>query len=146
MGFALSLTFAGGAAGKFVCGFIAARFGVIKTTLITEMGTAILIALTLPLQVNTIMFLLPLVGVALNGTSSGLYGTVPEIVPLHIRSRAFGVFYTLTIGAGAISPLIYGFVGDRLGVPNTIAVIAGTVLLVLPMTLGLKTAFRRLAI
>jgi len=52
----------------------------------------------------------------------------------------------LTIGAGAISPLIYGFVGDRLGVPNTIAVIAGTVLLVLPMTLGLKTAFRRLAI
>ena len=146
VGFALSLTFAGGAAGKFVCGFIAARFGVIKTTLITEVGTAILISLTLPLQVNTIMFLLPLVGVALNGTSSGLYGTVPEIVPLHIRSRAFGVFYTLTIGAGAISPLIFGFVGDRLGVLNTIAVIAGTALLVLPMTFGLKKAFRRLAI
>jgi len=62
-----------------------------------------------------------------------------------MRSRAFGVFYTLTIGAGAISPLIYGFTADRLGVPNTIAAIAATVLLVLPMTFGLKMAFRRLA-
>ena len=146
VGFALSLTFAGGAAGKFVCGFIAARFGVIKTTLITEIGTAMLMVLTLPLQVDAIMLLLPVVGVALNGTSSGLYGTVPELVPLHMRSRAFGVFYTLTIGAGAISPLVYGFAGDRLGVPQAIVVIAGTVLLVLPMTLGLRKAFRRLVI
>ncbi len=143
VGFALSLTFAGGAAGKFVCGFIAARFGVIKTTLITEIATTILMALTLPLNVDVLMFILPLVGVALNGTSSGLYGTVPELVPQHLRSRAFGIFYTVTIGAGAISPLIYGYAGDRLGVPNTIALIACSVLMVLPLTLGLKKAFRR---
>ena len=146
VGFALSLTFAGGAAGKFVCGLIAARFGVIKTTLITEIATTILMALTLPLNVDVVMFMLPLVGVALNGTSSGLYGTVPELVPPHMRSRAFGVFYTVTIGAGAISPLVYGFAGDRLGVPNTIALIACSVLMVLPLTLGLKKAFRRLQV
>jgi MFS family permease len=146
VGFALSLIFAGGAAGKFVCGFIAARFGVIKTTLITEIATTILMALTLPLNVDVVMLMLPLVGVALNGTSSGLYGTVPELVPPHMRSRAFGVFYTLTIGAGAISPLVYGFAGDRLGVPNAIALIACSVLLVLPLTLGLKKAFRRLEV
>jgi len=90
--------------------------------------------------------MLPLVGVALNGTSSGLYGTVPELVPSHMRSRAFGVFYTLTIGAGAISPIVYGFAGDNFGVPNTVILIAGSVLLVLPLTLGLKKAFRRLEI
>ena len=146
VGFALSLTFAGGAAGKFVCGFIAARFGVIKTTLITEIATTILMALTLLLNVDVVMFMLPLVGVALNGTSSGLYGTVPELVPPQMRSRAFGVFYTVTIGAGAISPLVYGFAGDRLGVPNTIALIACSVLMVLPLTLGLKKAFRRLEV
>lgn len=146
VGFALSLTFAGGAAGKFVCGFIAARFGVIKTTLITEIATTILIGLTLPLSVDVVMLMLPLVGVALNGTSSGLYGTVPELVPRQMRSRAFGVFYTLTIGAGAISPLVYGFFGDRLGVPNAIALIAGSVLLVLPLTLGLNKAFRKLEV
>jgi len=146
VGFALSLTFAGGAAGKFVCGFIAARFGVIKTTLITEIATTILMGLTLPLSVDVVMLMLPLVGVALNGTSSGLYGTVPELVPQHMRSRAFGVFYTLSIGAGASSPLIYGFAGDRLGVPNAIALVAGSVLLTLPLTLGLKKAFRRLEV
>jgi hypothetical protein len=59
-----------------------------------------------------------------------------------MRSRAFGVFYTLTIGAGAISPLIYGFAGDSFGVPNAIALIAGTVLLTLPLTWGLKSAFK----
>ena len=146
VGFALSLTFAGGAAGKFVCGFIAARIGVIRTTLITEIATSILIALILPLKIDFILFLLPLVGVALNGTSSGLYGTVPELVSNKMRSRAFGVFYTLTIGAGAMSPLVYGFIGDRLGVPNTIALIAGIVLLVLPLTLGLNKALTKLAI
>ena len=146
VGFALGLTFAGGAAGKFVCGFIAARFGVIKTTLITEIATTILMGLTLPLSLDVVMLMLPLVGIALNGTSSGLYGTVPELVSPHMRSRAFGVFYTLTIGAGAISPLVYGFAGDRLGVSNAIALIAGSVLLVLPLTLGLKKAFRRLEV
>jgi MFS family permease len=146
VGFALSLIFAGGAAGKFVCGLIAARFGVIKTTLITEIATTILMALTLPLDIDVVMLVLPLVGVALNGTSSGLYGTVPELVPPHMRSRAFGVFYTLTIGAGAISPLVYGFAGDRIGVPDAIALIACSVLLVLPLTLGLKEAFRRLQV
>lgn len=144
VGFALSLTFAGGAAGKFVCGFIAARFGVIKTTLITEVATTILIALTLPLNLDVVMLMLPLVGIALNGTSSGLYGTVPELVPQHARSRAFGVFYTLTIGAGAISPLLYGFAGDSIGVSNAIALVSASVLMTLPLTFGLKAAFRKL--
>jgi FSR family fosmidomycin resistance protein-like MFS transporter len=142
VGFALSLTFAGGAAGKFVCGFIAARFGVIKTTLITEVATTILIALTLPLNLDVVMLMLPLVGIALNGTSSGLYGTVPELVPQHARSRAFGIFYTLTIGAGAISPLLYGVAGDSLGVSNAVTLVALSVLFTLPLTLGLKVAFR----
>jgi MFS transporter, FSR family, fosmidomycin resistance protein len=141
VGFALSLTFAGGAAGKFICGLIAARFGVIKTTWITEMATSVLIALTIPGSLDLVILILPFVGVALNGTSSGLYGTVPELVPSQMRSRAFGVFYTLTIGAGALSPLAFGYAGDRLGVPNAMAFMAGLVLWVLPLTLGLKRAF-----
>ena len=117
-----------------------------KISLTQNFGQGLLMGLTLPLSVDVVMLMLPLVGIALNGTSSGLYGTVPELVPQHMRSRAFGVFYTLTIGAGAISPLVYGFAGDRLGVPNAIALIAGSVLLTLPLTLGLKKAFRRLEV
>jgi MFS family permease len=138
VGFALSLTFAGGATGKFICGFVANKIGVIRTTVVTEIATCLLILSTLPLSVDMMMILLPLVGVALNGTSSGLYGTVPELVPSNARSRAFGIFYTLTIGAGAVSPLIFGFVGDFLGVQHTLKIIAALVLLVLPVTRILK--------
>ncbi|HUX24335.1 MAG TPA: MFS transporter, partial [Burkholderiales bacterium] len=142
VGFALSLTFAGGAAGKFVCGLIAARVGVLRTTILTEIATAAGIVALLPLSLESSMLLLPAVGIALNGTSSVLYGTVAELVPGEQRARAFGVFYTLTIGAGALSPLLYGLLGDAIGVPRTFGVIAALVLLVLPLTLGLRPALR----
>ena len=144
VGFALSLTFAGGAAGKFFCGLIAARAGVLRTTILTELATAAGIVALLPLSLEGSMLLLPAIGIALNGTSSVLYGTVAELVPGERRGRAFGVFYTLTIGAGAASPSLYGLLGDAIGVPRTFAVIAAVVLLVLPLTLGLRPALRAL--
>ena len=145
VGFALSLTFAGGAAGKFFCGLIAARAGVLRTTILTELGTAAGIVALLPLSLEGSLLLLPAIGIVLNGTSSVLYGTVAELVPPARRARAFGVFYTLTIGAGALSPALYGLLGDTIGVPRTFGVIAAVVLLVLPLTLGLRPALRALA-
>jgi MFS transporter, FSR family, fosmidomycin resistance protein len=144
VGFALSLTFAGGAAGKFFCGLIAARAGVLRTTILTELATAAGIVALLPVSLEVSMLLLPAIGIALNGTSSVLYGTVAELVPGPLRARAFGVFYTLTIGAGAVSPSLYGLLGDAIGVPRTYGVIAAVVLLVLPLTLGLRPALRAL--
>lgn len=144
VGFALSLTFAGGAAGKFFCGLIAARAGVLRTTILTELATAAGIVALPPLSLEGSMLLLPAIGIALNGTSSVLYGTVAELVPGARRARAFGVFYTLTIGAGAVSPALYGLLGDAIGVPRTFGVIAAVVLLVLPLTLGLRPALRAL--
>ena len=142
VGFSLSLVFAGGAAGKFLCGLIAARAGVLRTTILTELATAAGIVALVPLSLDASMLLLPALGIALNGTSSVLYGTVAELVPATRRARAFGVFYTLTIGAGAVSPVLYGLLGDTIGVPRTFAVIAAVVLLVLPLTLGLRPALR----
>jgi MFS family permease len=142
VGFALSLTFAGGAAGKFICGLIAARAGILRTTILTELATAAGIVALLPLSLQASMLLLPALGIALNGTSSVTYGTVPELVTAARRARAFGVFYTLTIGAGAVSPALYGLLGDALGITRTFYVIAAVVLLVLPLTLALRPALR----
>jgi FSR family fosmidomycin resistance protein-like MFS transporter len=133
IGLALSLLFAGGAAGKLVCGFLGGRLGVLPTVLITEGGTAVTIMALLPLPLEAVFILLPIVGVALNGTSSVLYGTVPELVAMHKRQTAFGIFYTATIGAGALSPIVYGFFGDAMGLSMTTLVIAAVVLLTLPL-------------
>jgi MFS family permease len=143
IGLALTLVFAGGAAGKLVCAFIGARIGAIATVWLTEGLTAVLIVTLLPLPLEAAMVLLPFIGIALNGTSSVLYGSVPDLVAPERRARAFSVFYTGTIGAGAVAPMIYGVVGDALGVPTALRVVAGIVLLTLPLSLLLKPALAR---
>jgi MFS family permease len=140
VGLALTLVFAGGAAGKLICAFIGARIGTIATVWLTEIVTAAGIVALLPLPLDAAMLLLPMVGVALNGTSSVLYGSVPDLVEPSRHSRAFGIFYTGTIGAGAVSPALYGLLGDTVGVATTLTVIAGAVLLTLPVTLALRPA------
>ena len=140
VGLSLTLVFAGGAAGKLVCAFIGARIGTIATVWLTETVTALGIVALLPLPLETAMLLLPVVGVALNGTSSVLYGSVPDLVAPEKRTRAFGIFYTGTIGAGAVSPALYGLLGDAVGVPSALVAVAAIVLVTLPLTLMLRPA------
>ena len=140
VGLSLTLVFAGGAAGKLVCAFIGARIGTVATVWLTETVTALGIVALLPLPLEAAMLLLPVVGVALNGTSSVLYGSVPDLVAPEKRTRAFGIFYTGTIGAGAVSPALYGLLGDAVGVPSALVAVAAIVLVTLPLTLMLRPA------
>jgi len=140
VGLALTLVFAGGAVGKLVCGFIGARVGVVTTVWLTEIVTAIGIVALLPLPLEAALLLLPIVGIALNGTSSVVYGSVPDLVEPPKRQRAFSIFYTGTIGAGAISPALFGLLGDSVGVPTALMVVAAVVLITLPLTLALRPA------
>jgi MFS family permease len=84
------------------------------------------------------LLLLPLIGVALNGTSSVLYGSVPELVAPQWRTRALSIFYTGTIGSGAIAPVLFGRVGDAFGVWHALTFIAAFVLLTLPLSAMLR--------
>ncbi|MGY3694480.1 FSR family fosmidomycin resistance protein-like MFS transporter [Bradyrhizobium sp. USDA 3240] len=136
-GLALALVFIGGAAGKFTCGWLGARVGTLRTVLITEGGTAALILAVLVLPLAPAIVLLPLLGVMLNGTSSVLYGTVPELTPAHQTERAFALFYTGTIGSGAIAPVIYGLLGDALGPTLATAATALTALAICPLAVAL---------
>ena len=86
IGLALTLVFAGGAAGKLVCAFIGARIGVIATVWLTEALTTVAIVALLPLPLEAALVLLPVIGIALNGTSSVLYGSVPDLVEPARRS------------------------------------------------------------
>ncbi len=80
VGLAMTLVFAGGAAGKLACAFIGARIGAIATVWLTEGSTAAGILALLPLPLDAALVLLPVIGIALNGTSSVLYGSVPDLV------------------------------------------------------------------
>lgn len=146
IGAALSLVFIGGAAGKFVCGWLGARFGVIGTVLTTETGTALGIAAVLLAPLTMCLFLLPLLGVMLNGTSSVLYGTVPDLTPPQRRERAFALFYTGTIGSGAVAPILYGVLGDAIGTVGATIATAVTALLILPLAIALAPYLRKIGV
>ncbi len=133
IGIALTLIFTGGAAGKLVCGWLGARLGVVGATFVTEGLTAAGILLLLPLPLTAGLIVLPLIGMALNGTSSVLYGTVPELVPAQKRQRAFSIFYTGGVGAGALAPVLYGLASDLADVPTMMMLVATVVLVTLPL-------------
>jgi FSR family fosmidomycin resistance protein-like MFS transporter len=141
MGFAFTLVFAGGALGKFVCGHLGARFDTIRTVFLTEGLTALGVLILVPLPLAPAFVLLPLLGIMLNGTSSVLYGSVPELVAPAERRRAFAVFYTGTIGAGAVSPALYGLFSDAIGIPAMMGLVAAVVLLTFPLAWALRSAW-----
>jgi FSR family fosmidomycin resistance protein-like MFS transporter len=145
-GLFLGLLFAGGAAGKFICGMLSTRIGVFLTVLITEIVTGVGIVTTTLLPLETSYVLYPLVGIALNGTSSSLYGSVADFVSEERRARTFGLFYTLGVGFGAVTPAITGFAGDAAGVSTTIIVIGISSFLILPLAVALRPALRRVGI
>jgi MFS family permease len=134
VGFGLTLLFAGGAAGKFACGILAEWFGIIPMVVGTEILTSAGILSLIWSPSSFTWFILPLVGIVLNGTSSVLYATVAEMIAPSARSRGYGLYYAITLGSGAIAPVVYGLLTDSFGLSFTIIAIALIVLLTIPLT------------
>ncbi|MNM20635.1 Vacuole effluxer Atg22 like protein [compost metagenome] len=105
-----------------------------KTVWCTESLTALLIVLMLFLPLTAMLALLPLLGLVLNGTSSVLYGVVPELTGAGKRDQAFALFYTGTIGGGALAPVVFGRVGDGAGITAAVMTLAAILLLTLPLS------------
>ncbi|WP_421998806.1 MFS transporter [Reyranella sp.] len=142
IGLGLSLTFAGGAAGKLVMGWVGEKLGVVPSVILTETATTLLILALLPLSLPVALAVLPAVGLMLNGTSSVLYGTIPEFVSPEKRTHAFAVFYTGGSVAGATGPLLSGLLGDAVGLPIALSAVACIALTTVPMVWALRPAFR----
>jgi len=140
VGTALALLFAGGAVGKFVCGLVAERLGVVRTVVLTEAATTLCILAIIAAPLPVALAILPLMGVALNGTSSVLYGTVADLVTADRRSRAYALYYSVTIATSALAPSLYGIVGDVAGVTATLVIVAVVVLVTIPLCLVLRAS------
>nr|WP_314546392.1 MFS transporter [uncultured Massilia sp.] len=136
VGLALALLFLGGAFGKFTFGWLGERLGVVRCVMLSEAVTALLIAATLFTPLTATLILLPLLGVFLNGTSSILYGTVPELSDGD-TGRSFAIFYTSVIGAGGIAPILYGALADRTNQTVALLATAATAAAILPLVRAL---------
>lgn len=132
-----SVIFAAGAAGKFACGWLTDRKGILPVITVTELvSAAVLIALVFA-QPWMVVPLLVFFGFALNGTSSALTVAVTTFVPASKRARGFGNYFTVSLVSSALAPLLFGFVGDLAGLVTVFigmsALTAAVVIVVLPV-------------
>jgi FSR family fosmidomycin resistance protein-like MFS transporter len=138
VGLGLALLFTGGALGKAACGWLGQRLGVVWSVIATETATALLMIATLMLPLAPMLAVLPLLGIVLNGTSSVLYGTVPDLAPKGDIGRGFALFYTGVIGAGGLAPIAYGLLADHSN--RTVGIVASalTAAVTIPLILALR--------
>jgi MFS family permease len=93
---------------------------------------------TLMLPLVPTLAVLPLLGIVLNGTSSVLYGTVPDLAPKGDVGRGFALFYTAVIGAGGLAPIAYGAIADHSNRTVGILAAALTAAVIIPLVLALR--------
>jgi MFS transporter, FSR family, fosmidomycin resistance protein len=138
VGLGLALLFIGGALGKAACGWLGQHLGVVWSVIFTEAATALLMTATLMLPLAPMLAVLPLLGIVLNGTSSVLYGTVPDLAPKGDIGRGFALFYTGVIGTGGLAPIAYGAIADHSN--RTVGVLAAalTAAVIIPLVLALR--------
>ena len=138
----LVLLFAGGAAGKFLCGWLNDRYGSVRLIWGTKGLTALLLLASVVGPTWSMAPLMVVLGIGLNGTSSVLYATVAQFVPAHRRARLYGFFYTTNEGGTVVAPLVYGFIADAFSLDATMVVMGVATAAILPASLTLRRYLR----
>jgi MFS family permease len=133
-GLMLTIIFAGGAAGKLGCGMLADKLGNATMIVLTEILTGTFILLLLPVGHVVLLPVLFLLGFFLNGTSSVLLDGVADSFDSAKRSRGYGLYFTIYLGAGALGPIAYGFVGDTWQLTSVFFAMALASLAIVPLT------------
>lgn len=137
-----AVIFAGGAAGKFACGWLTDRSGVIAVIVVTELATA---GALLGLTMSTWWLTIPLVaifGFALNGTSSALNVAVARLVPPELRGKGYGIYFTAVLVSSAGAPLAYGLLADATTITTIFLVMTVLTVAVIPAILPIRGTLR----
>lgn len=136
-----SLIYAAGAAGKFACGWLGDRWGLSAVVVITELATAAVLVAFLGATPGVALALALVFGFALNGTSSVFLAGVANLAPPGRRARAYGTFFTASLGSSALAPLAYGLLADGAGLTATFVTMAAFTAAIPLLALPLRRAF-----
>ena len=132
----LFILFVGGAAGKFVCGWLGERFEPVRLIWWSKGLTAVLLVAVIFAPVQALIPLVLLLGLGLNGTSSVLYATVAGLIPPGRRARMYGYFYTTNEGGSIAAPVLYGRIADVFNLRIAILAMSAATALILPVSLA----------
>ena len=141
--FAVVATLAGGVIGKYACGHLSARLGGVRSLILGEVCTAAGIMGVIMLPTVAVFFLLPLVGIVLQGSSTITYGSVRQFVDEARQSRGFALIYSMANGASVAGPVGFGIISDIYSVGTAVVLMAVVALLPLGMCMRLQAGLNR---
>jgi predicted MFS family arabinose efflux permease len=115
---------------------------VIRSLVLVECLTAVGIIAVLLSPTLMAYFMLPVIGAALQGSSSITYSTVSDLVDDDRQSRGFALIYSVGSGAAIVAPIAFGLIGDRFELTPAMLTIACVTLVPLPLCLLLRPALK----
>jgi MFS transporter, FSR family, fosmidomycin resistance protein len=118
------LALGGGMVGKFVSGFLAVRYGDRSAFRILQLLTVCGIVVMVVLPVLPILLLLPLLGIAVQGSSTVTYGALSDFVHHERQSRGYAIMYSLSGLSAVFGPVVFGGLADLYGVGVALVILA----------------------
>jgi MFS-type transporter involved in bile tolerance (Atg22 family) len=117
--------------------------GVVRSLILVEVCTAAGIMGVIMLPTAAVFFLLPLVGIVLQGSSTITYGSVRQFVDEARQSRGFALIYSMASGASVAGPVGFGIISDIYSVGAAVVLMAVVTLLPLGMCMRLQAGLNR---
>jgi MFS family permease len=136
---AVVLTLAGGVVGKFCCGFLADRMGVIRSLVLVQSLTATGIVVVVTVPPMAAFVLLPVLGAFLQGSTSITYGTIGDLFHPSRQTRGFSLIYTTSNIATVTGSVGLGLISDSFGLNAMMLMMAALTILPLPLCALLRT-------
>ena len=118
------LALCGGMVGKFVSGYLAVHYGDRLAFRILQLFTVLGLVLLTLLPVLPILILLPLIGIAVQGSSTVTYGALSDFVHRRRQSRGYAIIYTLSSLSAVVGPVIFGGLADAYGIELSLVALA----------------------
>ena len=122
--FAVVLALSGGMVGKFVCGYLAVRYGDRSAFRILQTLTIFGLVLLVLLPVLPVLILLPLIGVVIQGSTTVTYGALADFIHRDRQSRGYAIVYTLSSLSAVVGPVVFGGLADLYGVDLALLMLA----------------------
>ena len=136
---AVVLTLAGGVVGKFCCGFLADRMGIIRSLILVQSLTATGIVAVVIAPPMAAFALLPVLGAFLQGSTSITYGTIGDLFHPSRQARGFSLIYTTSNIATVTGSIGLGLISDSFGLNAMMLMMAVLTILPLPLCALLRT-------
>ena len=118
------LALCGGMVGKFVSGFLAVRYGDRGAFRILQVLTVAGLIVMVMLPVLPLLLVLPLIGIAVQGSTTMTYGSLSDFVDRDRQSRGYAIMYSLSGLSAVFGPVLFGGLADLYGVDRALLILA----------------------